>query len=130
MPDIPRAVLLAGALGIAALALFFLPAILGLGGKDSGGPAASPSASVALERASSSPTAAPAPTPQVYIVKSGDNLTKIARKFGLTVDQLKAANPGIKNINKIALGAELVIPIPPADVVTDPSSGPSVGPSP
>jgi len=130
MPDIPRVVLLAGALGIAALALFFLPAILGLGGKDTGGPAASSSASVAVESASPSPTIAAAPTPQVYIVKSGDNLTKIAKKFGLTVEQLKAANPGIKNINKIALGAELVIPVPPADVVTDPSGSPSANPSP
>jgi len=130
LPDIPRIILLAGALGIAALALFFLPALLGLGGKGTGGPVASPSASVAVDAASPSPTVAAAPTPQVYVVKAGDNMTKIAKKFGLTVDQVMAANPKIKNQNKIKLGQEIIIPVPPADVVTDPSGGPSVEPSP
>ena len=57
MPDIPRAVLLAGALGIAALALFFLPALLGIGSDDGGSPSASPSASAAVATPSAAPTA-------------------------------------------------------------------------
>ena len=40
------------------------------------------------------------PKEEYYIVKSGDNLTKIANKFGTTVNQLVAWN-GIKNPNLI-----------------------------
>ncbi len=125
MPDIPRVLLLAGALGIAALALFFLPALLGIGGKDNGGPAASPSATIAVATASPSPTPVPAPTPTVYVVKSGDNMTKIAKKFGLTVEQVMTANPKIKNPNKISVGDEIIIPAPPPDEIVDPSAEPS-----
>ena len=55
LPDIPRVVLLAGALGIAALALFFLPALLGIGSDDGGSPSASPSASAAVATPSAEP---------------------------------------------------------------------------
>jgi LysM repeat protein len=128
MPGIPRVLLLAGALGIAALALFFLPALLGVGGKDKGGTGPSPSASLAAETASPSPTVQAAPTAQVYVVKSGDTFTRIAKKNNVTVEQLKAANPGIKDINKIAPGDEIVIPVPPPDVITEPSVAPSASP--
>jgi len=40
----------------------------------------------------------------VYIVKSGDSLSKIARANGLTLAQLVAKNPQIKNINLIYSG--------------------------
>ena len=125
LPDLPRAVLLAGALGIAALALFFLPALLGIGSDDGGSPSALPSASAAIASPSTSPTAEPAPTPQVYIIVGGDTFTKIANKFNLTVEQLKAANPEIKNINKISVGDEVIIPAVVPDEVTDPSAEPS-----
>ncbi len=125
LPDIPRAVLLAGALGIAALALFFLPALFGFGRDDGGSPNASPSASVAVATPSASPTAVPAPTPQVYVIVGGDTFTKIANKFGLTVEQLKAANPDIKNINKISVGDSVIIPVVAPDEVTEPSVEPS-----
>ncbi len=77
MPGLPRVALLAGALGIAALALFFLPALLGIGG---GGatPSASPSATPRVT-ASPSATPVPEPTPQVYVIKEGDTLSKIAK---------------------------------------------------
>ena len=68
-----------------------------------------------------SPTVPPAPTPQVYVVKAGDNLGKIAQKFGLTIDQILAANPAIKNPNKISLGQEIVIPLPAAAETAPPS---------
>ena len=93
MPDIPRVALLAGALGIAALALFFLPALLGMGEDGGSGPSASPSASVAVATASPSPTTAPAPTPQVYVVVGGDTLTKIAKKFDVTVERAHGSEP-------------------------------------
>ncbi|MFJ8714117.1 peptidoglycan-binding protein [Streptomyces violaceus] len=40
-------------------------------------------------------------TTQFYVVKTGDNLTKIARRFHVTVDQIMAWNPQIKDRNKI-----------------------------
>jgi len=103
---------MAVALGIAALALFFLPALLGLGGSNpgSGGgsptPSASPSASV-------EPTPTPAPTPVTYVIKKGDTLSKIATANGLTLAELMAANPAIKDPNRISEGQQIVIPPPP-----------------
>ena len=49
------------------------------------------------------------PTGPVYIVQSGDNLTSIATQFGITSDELIAAN-GITDPNLLAVGDELVIP--------------------
>ncbi len=44
-----------------------------------------------------------------YTIKKGDNLTKIAKKYGTTVEALQKAN-GIKNKNLIFAGSTLVIP--------------------
>jgi LysM repeat protein len=116
---------LAGAVGIAALTLFMLPALLGIGGGSS--PSASPSGPPAAT-ASASPTAPPAPTQQVYVIKTGDTLSKVARKFGLTLDELLAANPQIKDPNKIGLGQEIVIPLPASDEPTPEPSGSAPAP--
>ena len=108
LPGLPRLAVLAGAIGIAALTLFMLPALLGVGGGGGGAspsPSARPSAS-----ASAVPTVKPGPTPQVYIVKKGDTMSKIARNFGVTVEQIMEVNPEIKDPNKIALGQQIVIP--------------------
>jgi LysM repeat protein len=63
--------------------------------------------------ATKSPTATPTPTatakPSTYIVVSGDTLTKIANRFGVTQAALMAANK-ITNANSIQLGQKLVIP--------------------
>jgi predicted chitinase len=48
-------------------------------------------------------------TPQTYVVKSGDNLTAIASRFGTTVAKIQAAN-GISNPNLIYVGQRLTIP--------------------
>jgi nucleoid-associated protein YgaU len=125
MPDIPRVLLLAGALGVAALAVFFLPALLGLGGKDAGSPSASPSPSAAIQSAEPSVAASPSSSSTVYIVKSGDTFTKIAKKNGVTVEELKAANPSIKDINKISVGDEIIIPTPTPSDFVDPSAAAS-----
>jgi LysM repeat protein len=45
---------------------------------------------------------------QCYTVKSGDTLSKIARKFGTTVDKLVALN-GIANPNRIAAGTTICV---------------------
>lgn len=113
--------MLALALGVAALALFFLPALLGFGGKDK--PSASPSPSVVAVTPSPSPTAVPVPTPQVYVIKQGDTLSKVAKKFGVTLDQLLAANKEtIKDPDKISVGDEIIIPVPTPDEVSGEST--------
>ena len=48
------------------------------------------------------------------VVKSGDNLSKIARQYGLSVLDLIAANPGLVNPNLIRPGQEINIPDEPA----------------
>ena len=126
LPSLPRVVLLAAALGVAALALFFLPALLGVGGGRGPTATASPSASRPAATSSSSPTALPAPSAQVYVIAAGDTLSRVARKFGLTVAQLLAANKDtIKNPDKIAIGDRINIPTPPQDQFTNPSAEPS-----
>jgi len=45
---------------------------------------------------------------QCYTVKSGDTLSKIARKFGTTVDNLVALN-GIANPDQIAAGTTMCV---------------------
>jgi hypothetical protein len=126
LPSLPRILVLAGALAIAALVLFFLPALLGVGG--GGGVTATPSPSASQIVASPSPaiTAAPAPSQQTYTVKSGDTMSKIAPRFGLTLAELCAANKdNIPNCDRIAIGDEIIIPSKPPDVINDASAAPS-----
>lgn len=58
-------------------------------------------------------TAMPEPTATLhsYQVQAGDNLTAIARRFGVTVEALMAAN-AISNPNRIMPGDVLIIPAP------------------
>ena len=117
--------MLVGALVVAALLLFLLPTVLNLGGRVAPpGSSASPSA---VASASLEPTPIPEPTPQVYTIKAGDALARIARRFGLTLDQLLAANPAIKDANRIKVGDKIVIPTPTPEEVpaeTSPSASP------
>jgi LysM repeat protein len=132
LPGVPRLAALAAALVLGALILFMLPGFLGVGG---GGPGSSasptPGASDVAASDSPEPTVSAAPTPQTYTIKAGDTLNKIAKKFGLTVDALLAANKQIKNPNKISVGDVLKIPSVTPDEVTDPSAeAPSDSPKP
>ena len=45
----------------------------------------------------------------IYMVKNGDTLWKIAKKFGSTVDDISRVN-GMKNPNKINIGEKIYIP--------------------
>ncbi len=122
----PRLAVLAGALVIAAVALFFLPALLGVGGGgDDARPTPSPSPSAAAPSVSIEPTAPPAPTGEVYVIKAGDTLSKVATSFDLTLEELLAANPQITDPDTIAIGDELTIPARTPDEFTDPSAAPS-----
>ncbi|HKM17659.1 MAG: peptidoglycan DD-metalloendopeptidase family protein [Firmicutes bacterium] len=59
------------------------------------------------------PTAA---VDQEYIVKQGENLSVIAKKFGLTALDLAAYN-GINDPNRIRVGQQLAIPAGPVEAV-------------
>src|SRR5436190_18888121 len=97
-----------------------LPALLGVGGPPSGSSAPSRSAGVVP---SASPTVKPAPTPQIYIVKSGDTMSKIAKKLGVTLDDLLAANKdNIPNPDKIKIGDQVIIPSAQAPATAEPVS--------
>jgi LysM repeat protein len=69
-----------------------------------------------------------APTPTVYTVKPGDTLGSIAQRFGVTLDELMAAN-GITNANLLNAGDNLVIPVPGSVPPTAPPSTPSLLPT-
>lgn len=124
LPALPRLAVLAGALAIAAVALFFLPALLGIGENNGGdGPSAQPSASQGPATASPPLTAPPEPSAQVYLIKEGDTLTKVAAVFGLTLDELLAVNPDFQeHPDQVRIGDEITIPATPQGEFTDPSA--------
>lgn len=45
-----------------------------------------------------------------YNIKSGDTLSQIAKSKGITLKSLMAANPSIKNANRIRVGQSIKIP--------------------
>ena len=51
------------------------------------------------------------PTAQVYIVQPGDTLSKIAERFGVTIDALTKTNM-IVNPDALQVNQELTIPVP------------------
>jgi LysM repeat protein len=123
LPSIPRVALAAVALGIAAIALFSLPTLLGLGQSNNGGGVVSSPSSTTRSSAGASvaPSARPAASQQIYVVKAGDNLGKIAKKFKTTIDAILRANPQIKDPNKIKIGDEITIPTKGASTGAQPS---------
>ncbi len=112
LPGMSRVALAAVALFAAAIAVFLLPGLVGVGGPSSpAGGGASPTPT-AVASASVAPTPVPSPTPFVYTVAPKDTLTRIAKKFGVTIEQILAANPAIKDPNKLGIGDKIVIPTP------------------
>jgi LysM repeat protein len=57
------------------------------------------------------PTMGPSPTPQTYSVRANDTLLAIALAYGLTREELLAANPGL-NPDLLSIGQQLLIPAP------------------
>lgn len=68
--------------------------------------------------ATTEPTLAPTLTPEpegttrFYRIRAGDTLAKVARRFGITVEDILAANPEIQDPNHIEVGQRIVIPLP------------------
>ena len=130
-PNPPRLLLGVLALLIAAIVLFAAPFLVRFVTAPGGSAGATPTPTP-LATSSAAPTDTPAPTPVVYVVVANDTMGRIAARFGLTVDQLLAANKQIKNPDKIAIGDRLVIPAAaPSEIINgaSPSAGPSARPS-
>ena len=118
LPGLPRVAVLAASLGVAALILFFLPALLGMGGGDAGS-SPSPSATQAAVTPLPSPTPEPEPTPQVYVIKTGDTLSKIAQASSgsRSTSCSRRTRRRSQNPDRISVGDEIIIPVPPPDEV-------------
>lgn len=67
-----------------------------------------------------SPDGNTAPNENIYTVRRGDNLYSIAAQYGITVNELKAANNLTSNI--LAIGQKLIIPTPTTPEVTPPEN--------
>lgn len=131
LPGLPRVAVLFGALVIAAVGLFFLPAILGVGSDEDDVPSARPSTSTAPATPTPAPTPIPEPTPQTYTISEGDTLSGIARSFGLSLDDLLAANTEtIVDPDRIAVGDVIIIPVPPAQSPDEVPDGGDPSPEP
>ena len=59
-------------------------------------------------------TPLPSPTPFAYEVQAGDTLSEIAENFGVSLDDLLAANPSV-SANSMSIGTILNIPSNPAN---------------
>ena len=57
------------------------------------------------------PTATPAATSRTHIVKAGESPILIARKYGVKLEALKAANPKL-DPRRLQIGQALIIPPP------------------
>jgi LysM repeat protein len=127
MPEIalPSIVLAAVAVVLAAILLFFLPGLLGLGGSQPGSSPGPSSAAASLPAVSLGPTVIPAPTQFVYLVQQGDTMSKIAKKFSVPLQVLIDANKTtIPNPDKLKIGDAVIIPS------ATPSALPGASPSP
>ncbi|KPB03382.1 C40 family peptidase [Bacillus sp. CHD6a] len=57
-----------------------------------------------------SPSQPEQPKTNTYIIKSGDNLSSVASRHGVTLNALLSANPSIKDANRISIGQVINIP--------------------
>jgi LysM repeat protein len=69
-------------------------------------------------------TALPSPTPFTYTVQQGDTISSIALKFGVSMDDLQAANPEISP-NAMSVGQVLNIPSNPENLSGEPTPTPA-----
>ena len=125
------------AVAIAAVALFFLPGLIGIGGAGSSpSPSLDPSASIGTSPSPESsvagspePSIDAGPTPTVYVVQSGDTMSRIANKFHVPLGLLIEANrDAIPNPDRLTIGQEVVIPEVAPTTIPGASDAPSPSP--
>ena len=68
-------------------------------------------------------TPLPSPTPFTYTIQAGDTISSIALKFGVSMDDLQAANPEISP-NAMSIGQVIKIPSDPENPSGEPSPTP------
>jgi hypothetical protein len=108
--SIPPILVAVVALALAAAVLFALPGLLGFG-KPSADGSASPTTPLRTELVTPAPTPVPKPTDQIYVVKSGDTLSRIAGRFNISLEELIAANAEtLPDPDKLQIGDQLIIP--------------------
>jgi hypothetical protein len=97
-----------------ALLLFLAPGFLrniGSGTPQQSQVAGATGSPVASATSSPSPSPSPTPVASTYIVQSGDTLSQIAQRFGVSLDALIAANAeNLPDPNNLQIGDELIIP--------------------
>jgi LysM repeat protein len=69
-------------------------------------------------------TPLPSPTPFTYTVQQGDTISSIALKFGVSMDELQAANPEIPP-NTMSIGQVIKIPSNPDNPSGEPTPSPA-----
>jgi FOG: LysM repeat len=69
-------------------------------------------------------TPLPSPTPFTYTVQTGDSMGVIAEKFGVSLDDLQAANPEVSS-NAMSVGQVLHIPSNPDNPSGEPTPTPA-----
>jgi hypothetical protein len=72
-------------------------------------PTASPTLVFPTPLVSLTPSPVPTATPRTYTVKAGDTLGAIATRFGVKVEDIQKANPGV-DPNALTIGKVLIIP--------------------
>jgi len=68
-------------------------------------------------------TPAPTPTPMIYSIATGDTLSKIAKSFGISLELLLAANPGIQP-SQLFVGQTIIIPSVSENPISNPLTTP------
>jgi LysM repeat protein len=76
--------------------------------------------------ATATPFPTPTPTPRTHIVKKGEDMLGIALRYGITLEELKAANPDVDPY-MMSVDTELKIPAP-ATPLAEPDILPSATP--
>lgn len=83
---------------------------------------------------SPSPSPAPSPTPAetaevIYVVQSGDTLSRIAARHSITITELMSLN-NLTNPNRIFVGQELIVKAASINTTPAPSPAPTPAPTP
>jgi LysM repeat protein len=82
--------------------------------------------SVLVPAASAAGSVAPPPPGGKHVVRAGDTLWEVANKYGLTVAQLTAANPGVSP-DTLRVGQTIAIPSKTSPVPSAASTGANAG---